>query len=211
MTLIGVSFNEEDIVTQSITKTPNTSVSRDVEQVIEKITNTWNKAAEYIIEVSKMLKDLSEDDQKKWYAVRDELMKRKIMSRTTISNLIKIAKTPLLVSNVDKLPPAYNTLWELSKLPKAELQSKFKNNLIKPELRLEDARKWSKSKKAEIPVYQVEVEVTDRKKCIIISISDDYVNEHHEDIEGELLKIKMSMKYASVDAVGTLKRKIAGD
>lgn len=194
-----------------VAKRTNTSVSRDVEEVIKKITNTWNKAAEYIIEVSKMLKELNDGDQKRWYAVRDALMERKIMSRTTISNLVNIGKNQLLISNVDKLPPAYNTLWELSKLPKRELQSKFKDDLIKPELRLEDARKWSKSKKDDIPVHQIEVEVTDKKKCIIISISDDYVNEHHEEIEDELLKIKMSMKYASVDAVGTLKRKIAGD
>ena len=194
-----------------VAKRSNTNVSVEVEQVIKKITNAWNKAAEYIIEVSVMLNDLQNGDKKTWSQVRDTLIERKIMSRTTISNLINIGKNQLLISNVDKLPPAYNTLWELSKLPKRELQSKFKDDLIKPELRLEDARKWSKSKKDEIPVHQIEVEVSDRKKCIIISISDDYVNEHHEEIEDELLKIKMSMKYASVDAVGTLKRKIAGD
>jgi len=199
-------------VSKSLTKKVNTSVSRDVEQVIKKITNAWNKAAEYIIEVSVMLSELQTGDKKMWSEVRDTLIERKVMSRTTISNLISIGKNNLLTSNVERLPPAYNTLWVLSTLADQELKSKLKEGLITPELRLEDVRKWKKTAEDDdFDVVEIVEEESDKKKSIVISISDDYVIHNYESINQELMKIKMMLKYASVDAVGTLKKKLAGD
>lgn len=199
-------------MSKTVAKRPNTSVSRDVEQVIKKITNAWNKAAEYIIEVSVMLNELQSGDKKMWSEVRDTLIERKVMSRTTISNLISIGKNNLLTSNVEKLPPAYNTLWVLSTLEDRDLKSKLKDGLITPELRLEDVRKWKKSvDDDDFDVVEIVEEESDKKKCIVISISDDFVHHNYESINQDLMKIKMILKYASVDAVGTLKRKLAGD
>lgn len=196
-----------------VAKRSNTNVSVEVEQLIKKITNAWNKAAEYIIEVSVMLNDLQNGDKKTWSQVRDTLIERKIMSRTTISNLISVGKNKLLTSNVEKLPPAYNTLWVLSTLEDQELKSKLKEGLITPELRLEDVRKWKKSvDDDDFDVVEIVEEESDKKKCIVISISDDYVNHHHEDIDDDLIKIRMIVKkYGQVESVGTLKKKLAGD
>lgn len=196
-----------------VAKRSNTNVSVEVEQVIKKITNAWNKAAEYIIEVSMMLNDLQNGDKKTWSQVRDTLIERKIMSRTTISNLISVGKNKLLTSNVEKLPPAYNTLWVLSTLEDQELKSKLKEGLITPELRLEDVRKWKKSvDDDDFDVVEIVEEKSDKKKCIVISISDDYVNHHYEDIDDDMIKIRMIVKkYGRVESVGTLKKKLAGD
>lgn len=199
-------------MSKTIVKRSNTEVSREVEQVITKITNAWNKAAEYIIEVSVMLNQLQTGDKKMWSQVRDTLIERKIMSRTTISNLISVGKNKLLTSNVEKLPPAYNTLWVLSTLGDQELKSKLKDGLITPELRLEDVRKWKKTvEEDDFDVIEIEEEETDKRKSIVISISDDYVIHNYEKINQDLMKVKMMMKYADVEIVGSLKRKVEGD
>lgn len=206
---MGDLFKEGVTVSKTITKSPSANVSSGAERIIAKITNTWNKAAKYIIDVSKILRDLQDGDQKIWSEVRDTLIERKIMSRTTISNLISIGKKELLTQNVEKLPPAYNTLWVLSTLDDKELQSKLDDGLLTPELRLEDARKWKQPE--EFPTVVIEEDESDKKKSIVISIPDEYVIHNYEQIDQDLMRIKMMMKYASVDPVGTLKKKLAGD
>ena len=70
-------------------KTTSITKSTDVEIVINQITNTWNKAAEYILEVATIInKHATYTDsvgKNKWKEIREALIERKIMSQTTNS------------------------------------------------------------------------------------------------------------------------------
>ena len=193
-----------------------TSKSNDVETVISQITNTWNKAAEYILEVATIINTHAtysdSTGKKKWKEIREALIERKIMSQTTISNLCQIAKRQILYDNVQLLPPAYNTLWELSKLEDKELRDKFKKGLIHPVLKLEEARQWKQVEDDDgIEVVEVYEEVKDLKKSVTIYFSKDDIIKKYSQIDEHLKELKRKMKYANIEVTGTLKQKIDGD
>ena len=197
-------------------KTTSITKSTDVEIVINQITNTWNKAAEYILEVATIInKHATYNDsvgKNKWREIREALIERKIMSQTTISNLCQIAKRQILYDNVQLLPPAYNTLWELSKLEDKELKDKFKKGLIHPVLKLEEARQWKQiDDDDDIQVVEVYEEVKDMKKSIAIYFSENDIIKKYHQIEEHLKEIKRLMRYADIEVTGLLKRKIDGD
>jgi hypothetical protein len=192
------------------------SKSNDVETVISQITNTWNKAAEYILEVATIINTHAtysdSTGKKKWKEIREALIERKIMSQTTISNLCQIAKRQILYDNVQLLPPAYNTLWELSKLEDKELRDKFKKGLIHPVLKLEEARQWKQVEEDEgIETVEVYEEVKDLKKSITIYFSENDIIKKYHQIDEHLKEIKRLMKYSEIEVTGLLKRKIDGD
>ena len=199
-----------------MTNITSKSKSNDVETVISQITNTWNKAAEYILEVATIINtNATYNDsigKKKWKDIREALIERKIMSQTTISNLCQIAKRQILYDNVQLLPPAYNTLWELSKLEDKELKDKFKKGLIHPVLKLEEARQWKQIDDDDgievIEVYEVE---KDLKRSVTIYFSKDDIIKKYSQIDEHLKELKRKMKYATIEVTGTLKQKIDGD
>jgi len=199
-----------------MTKITSRTKSSEVETVINQITNTWNKAAEYILEVATIINTHATYDdsvgKKNWKEIREALIDRKIMSQTTISNLRQIAKKQILYDNVQLLPPAYNTLWELSKLEEKELKDKFKKGLIHPVLKLEEARQWKQIGEEDgIQVLEVYEEVKDMKKGITIYFTENDIIKKYHQIEENLKQIKKLMKYADVEVSGLLKRKIDGD
>ena len=192
------------------------SRSKEVESVISQITNTWNKAAEYILQVATIINTHATYDdpigKKNWREIRETLIERKIMSRTTISNLCSIAKKQILYDNVQLLPPAYNTLWELSKLEEKELKDKFKKGLIHPVLKLEEAREWKHiSDNDGIEVVEVYEEVKEYKKSIVISFTENDIIKKYHQIEENMREIKKLMKFSDIQVTGLLKRKIDGD
>jgi site-specific DNA-adenine methylase len=190
-------------------------ISSHTEQVINQITTVWNKATEYIIEVSKLLHQYQSDtkNQKLWLEVRDELIERKIMSRTVIYNLTKIGENQLLTSNSKLLPPAYNTIYELSKFDDDELSKMFDEKLINPELRLDEVRKLKNSIVTDIDFETIEeiIEPKDLKRGITIFFKEDDIINKHEMIEESIQKIQTMLSYAEVEVSGLLKRKIEGD
>ena len=199
-----------------MTNITSKSKSNEVESVINQITNTWNKAAEYILEVAKIINTHATYDdpvgKKNWKEIREALIERKIMSQTTISNLRQIAKKQILYDNVQLLPPAYNTLWELSKLEEKELKDKFKKGLIHPVLKLEEARQWKQVGDDDgIQVVEVYEEVKDMKRSVTIYFSENDIIKKYHQIEDNLKQIKKLMKYADIEVSGLLKRKIDGD
>jgi hypothetical protein len=199
-----------------MTNITSKSKSNDVETVINQITNTWNKAAEYILEVATIINTHAtysdSTGRKKWKEIREALIERKIMSQTTISNLCQIAKRQILYDNVQLLPPAYNTLWELSKLEDKELRDKFKKGLIHPVLKLEEARQWKQVEDDDgIEVVEVYEEVKDLKKSITIYFSENDIIKKYHQIDEHLKEIKRLMKYSEIEVTGLLKRKIDGD
>ena len=190
-------------------------LSPHTEQVINQITSVWNKATEYIIEVSKLLHKYQSDtkNQKLWLEVRDELIERKIMSRTVIYNLTKIGENQLLTSNSKFLPPAYNTIYELSKFDDDELSKMFDEKLINPELRLDEVRKLKNSIVTDIEFETIEeiIEPKEMKRGITIFFKEDDIINKHELIEENIRKIQSMLSYAEVEVSGLLKRKIDGD
>lgn len=200
--------------TELIEMTKN-QISPSTEQVINQITTVWNKATEYIIEVSKLLHKYQSDtkNQKLWLEVRDELIERKIMSRTVIYNLTKIGENQLLTSNSKFLPPAYNTIYELSKFDDDELAKMFDEKLINPELRLDEVRKLKGSIITDIEFETIEevIEPKDMKRGITIFFKEDDIINKHELIEENIKKIQSMLSYAEVEVSGLLKRKIDGD
>ena len=200
--------------TELIEMTKN-QISPSTEQVINQITTVWNKATEYIIEVSKLLHKYQSDtkNQKLWLEVRDELIERKIMSRTVIYNLTKIGENQLLTSNSKFLPPAYNTIYELSKFDDDELAKMFDEKLINPELRLDEVRKLKGSIITDIEFETIEevIEPKDMKRGITIFFKEDDIINKHEMIEDSIQKIQSMLSYAEVEVSGLLKRKIDGD
>jgi hypothetical protein len=200
--------------TELIEMTKN-QISPSTEQVINQITTVWNKATEYIIEVSKLLHKYQSNtkNQKLWLEVRDELIERKIMSRTVIYNLTKIGENQLLTSNSKFLPPAYNTIYELSKFDDDVLAKMFDEKLINPELRLDEVRKLKGSIITDIEFETIEevIEPKDMKRGITIFFKEDDIINKHEMIEENIRKIQSMLSYAEVEVSGLLKRKIDGD
>lgn len=183
--------------------------------VIKDITLAWNKATEYMMFVATTLhqyqsnKD-SRESRELWKEIKETLIEKKIMSKTTISNLCKIGENELLKQNINKLPPAYNTLWELSRLPDSELRSKFKSGLITPQLKLEDVREWKTIQRSDdnVEVVEVEIQQSDFHKSIVISFKKTDIVNKHELINQNIKKIKSMMRYANIELSGLLRTKI---
>jgi hypothetical protein len=199
----------------NITIKSNTQTLPTANNVINEITSAWNKATEYMMFVASTLhqyqsnKDSVEAKQL-WKEIKDTLIEKKIMSKTTISNLCKIGENQLLKQNIKKLPPAYNTLWELSRLPDSELRSKFKSGLITPQLKLEDVREWKtvQSSDDNVEVVEVEVHQSEYQKSIVISFKKSDIVNKHDVINQNIKKIKSMMRYANIELNGLLRTKI---
>jgi len=192
-------------------------VSKSVDEIINEITFVWNKAAEYIIEVSKILYSYQSDIDNKelWDSIRTELINRKIMSKTQIYSLTKIGSNELLHQNIEKLPSAYNTLYKLALLTDEQLTHGFDNNLISPEIRLSDIKELESgiSGTDDDDTEEVVIESSNDKlkRSITIYIDEDEIIQNHEYIEKIVNDLKSKLKKSDVQLSGLLKRKIEGD
>ena len=193
----------------------NVPISSESEIVISNITSSWNKVAEYMMEVAITLHELktNKSNKKLWVEVRDSLIDRKIMSRTIISNLCKVGENQLLVQNVNLLPRSYNTMWELTKLTEDDLEDKFNQGLINPELKLEQVRQWSINDVIETDFEIIEEVSEDNpmKRSITIYINEEDIINNPDIIEEHIKQIESIMDYAQIETSGLLKRKIEGD
>ena len=193
----------------------NTPISSESEIVISNITSSWNKVAEYMMEVVITLHELktNKSNKKLWVEVRDSLIERKIMSRTIISNLCKVGENQLLVQNVSLLPRSYNTMWELTKLTEDDLEDKFNQGLINPELKLEQVRQWSINDviESDFEIIEEVSEDNPMKRSVTIYINEEDIINNPDIIEEHIKQIESIMDYAQIETSGLLKRKIEGD
>lgn len=193
----------------------NVPISSESEIVISNITSSWNKVAEYMMEVAITLHELktNKSNKKLWVEVRDSLIERKIMSRTIISNLCKVGENQLLVQNVSLLPRSYNTMWELTKLTEDDLEDKFNQGLINPELKLEQVRQWSINDviESDFEVIEEVSEDNPMKRSITIYINEEDIINNPDIIQEHINQIESIMDYAKIETSGLLKRKIEGD
>ena len=193
----------------------NVPISSESEIVISNITSSWNKVAEYMMEVAITLHELktNKSNKKLWVEVRDSLIDRKIMSRTIISNLCKVGENQLLVQNVNLLPRSYKTTWELTKLTEDDLEDKFNQGLINPELKLEQVRQWSINDviESDFEIIEEVSEDNPMKRSVTIYINEEDIINNPDIIEEHIKQIESIMDYAQIETSGLLKRKIEGD
>ena len=195
----------------------NTPISSESETVISNITLSWNKAVGYMIEVAVTLHQLqsnkTKSNRKIWLEVRNTLMERKIMSKTTISILCRVGENQLLIQNVNLLPPSYNTMWELTKFPEDFLEDKFNQGLINPELKLEQVRQWSINDviESDFEIIEEVSEDNPMKRSVTIYINEEDIINNPDIIEEHIKQIESIMDYAQIETSGLLKRKIEGD
>ena len=195
----------------------NTPISSESETVISNITSSWNKAVSYMIEVAVTLHQLqsnkTKSNRKIWLEVRNTLMERKIMSKTTISILCRVGENQLLIQNVNLLPPSYNTMWELTKFPEDFLEDKFNQGLINPELKLEQVRQWSINDviESDFEIIEEVSEDNPMKRSVTIYINEEDIINNPDIIEEHIKQIESIMDYAQIETSGLLKRKIEGD
>ena len=193
----------------------NVPISSESEIVISNITSSWNKVAEYMMEVAITLHELktNKSNKKLWVEVRDSLIERKIMSRTIISNLCKVGENQLLVQNVSLLPRSYNTMWELTKLTEDDLEDKFNQGLINPELKLEQVRQWSINDviESDFEIIEEVSEDNPMKRSVTIYINEEDIINNPDIIEEHIKQIESIMDYAQIETSGLLKRKMEGD
>ena len=109
---------------------------KNVENYLLSITSAWNKAAMSIIEVGRQLNEAHKNLTKiEFRRLRRELEDLRIMSKSTITKLKKIANNVVLTreENQKYLPPSYETLYLLSRIDENDLSEAFENQLISTE------------------------------------------------------------------------------
>lgn len=194
-------------------------VSKRVDEIINEISFVWNKAAEYIIQVSQLLYKYQSDVENRdlWKEIKKELINRKIMSKTQIFTLSKIGSNQLLSSYVNRLPPSYNTIYKLSQLPEEQLHFGFEKNLITPELRLEDINEWRRNgltidnETGDFESYEINPTVNNLKRSITIYFEEDEIINNYDSIQKQIDELKVKLKNSHIEVSGLLKRKIEGD
>jgi hypothetical protein len=197
-----------------ITSTRNTQVSLQVDEIIKKISFSWNKAREYIIDVAVLLNQYQSDknNQQLWYQIRQELIQRGIIGKTVISNLCSIGRNEVLLKNIHLLPNAYTTMAALASIPEKELNKMFKSGQITPDLKLEQIRQWKTLSDIDgVEVLEVVQNKKEKLKAVTIYISESDIVRKYELIDQLLLDLKSKMRYATIERNGLLKKKITGD
>lgn len=88
------------------------------DEFLGSIKASWHKTVEAVLETAQTLKTAEEQlPRKEFKALRDRLQQDRVMSGPTISKLLGIASNEILTApeNIDRLPPSYATLYELTR------------------------------------------------------------------------------------------------
>lgn len=194
-------------------------VSKRVDEIINEISFVWNKAAEYIIQVSQLLYKYQSDVENRelWNEIRKELISRRIMSKTQIYTLSKIGSNQLLSNYVNRLPPSYNTIYKLSLLPDEQLNFGFEKNLINPELRLEDINEWRRNglsidnETGDFEDFVINTSSNNLKRSITIYFDENEIVHNYDNIQKQIDELRLKLKNSHIEVSGLLKRKIEGD
>jgi hypothetical protein len=135
------------------------ATSVEVEHAVQEIGQSWYKAVESIIETATLLHKYKKS--KLWKPIKEELIARNIMKDSVMSMLSAIAENTLLTSqeHIPLLPPSYNTLYQLTKLGDEELERRFIEGDIHPNLKVEDTREWRKELAAGIKTDRSDVQL----------------------------------------------------
>jgi len=109
-----------------------------------RITASWMKLAETILETGRALLDAERDLTRAQYReLRNYLADNRIISDTVISKLRTIASNKVLAApeNTPRLPSSYATLYELARKDEQVVQSAIDEEKIFPEMELKDVQR----------------------------------------------------------------------
>ena len=109
-----------------------------------RITGSWMKLAETILETGRALLDAERDLPRAQYReLKSYLTDNRIISETVISKLRTIASNSVLAApeNTPRLPSSYATLYELARKDEQVVQSAIDEEKIFPEMELKDVQR----------------------------------------------------------------------
>ena len=109
-----------------------------------RITGSWMKLAETILETGRALLDAERDLPRAQYReLKSYLTDNRIISETVISKLRTIASNSVLAApeNTPRLPSSYATLYELARKDEQVVQSAIDEEKIFPEMELNDVQR----------------------------------------------------------------------
>ena len=165
-------------------------IKKQTEDAIGNIQTSWQKTVLSVLQTAQMLHDYS--SRSDWSDIQRQLSDRGIMSTQVISMMMGIARNPQLndPKNIDLLPPAYNTLYNLSKLDEDEFRDHIKIGDISPSLRLEDVRKWRNT--------SVKKKKSPRSQSITISIPSNELKHCKNDVVNAIDRLSKKFPYLKV-------------
>jgi hypothetical protein len=204
-------------------KTQVTTASEYVKKLVDSLTHHFLESQKSILQACKILADLKNNDNVTFIKVRDELIKKKILSQTAIYGFTKIGSfgNGFFLKHQNKVPLAYKTLLSIAEKVgddnrmMKKLETHIQNGKINRTteekdlttiLNLEKSVTSSNNYDDDDQIQTVEAEVRDASevKIIEIHINRDLLQDKQKIIIRDLKKIKTLMKYASVNEVGKL-------
>ena len=205
-----------------MTRTKITSASEYVKELVNSLTRNFLEAQYSILQACKILADLKKNDNVTFIKVRDELIKKKILSQTAIYGYTKIGTfgNGFFLKHQNKVPLAYKSLLSIAEKVGDDnrmikkLETYIHNGKINRMTEEKDLSNILNIEKSVISsdnydddqIQTVEAEVRDASevKIIEIHINRDLLQDKQKIIIRDLKKIKTLMKYASVNEVGKL-------
>jgi len=204
-------------------KTQITTASEYVKKLVDSLTHHFLESQKSILQACKILADLKKDDNVTFIKVRDELIKKKILSQTAIYGFTKIGSfgNGFFLKHQNKVPLAYKTLLSIAekvgddnKMMK-KLETHIQNGKINRTteekdlsniLNIEKSVTSSDSYDDDEQIQNVTEEPRDptQLKVIEIYVGRDTLQDKQKTIIRDLKKIKTLMKYATVNEFGRL-------
>jgi len=203
-------------------KTQIIPLSNQVKKFVDSLTHHILESHKNILQACKILADLKNDDDPDLFPkVRDELMDKKILSRSAIYGYATIGEfgNGFFLKNQNKIPLAYTTLLSIAEEVKSDSQMKRLENAIAKGLinrstqekhlyTILNLEKSVPKKDPQIGKQPDEDKDPNKLKIIEISVDRDILHDKQDDIIKHVNTIKKMMKYASVKEVKRLKENI---
>jgi len=204
-------------------KTQITTAKEYVKELVNSLTHHFLESQKSILQACKILADLKNNDNVTFIKVRDELIKKKILSQTAIYGFTKIGSfgNGFFLKHQNKVPLAYKTLLSIAekvgddnKMMK-KLETHIQNGKINRTteekdlsniLNIEKSVTSSDSYDDDEQIQNVTEEPRDptQLKVIEIYVGRDTLQDKQKTIIRDLKKIKTLMKYATVNEFGRL-------
>lgn len=135
------------------------SVEATVEATFTKIKAALQRSAEGVLDAADLIVQFSK--HKDYPMLTKELVKNKLMAKSTISQYSTIGKCAVLRSVINKLPQSFNSLYHLAKLEREQsgfIQNLISNGKLSPSTTLEYLRGYGTSTKSKWSNIVVEVD-----------------------------------------------------
>jgi len=206
-------------------KTQITTASEYVKKLVDSLTHHFLESQKSILQACKILADLKKDDNVTFIKVRDELIKKKILSQTAIYGFTKIGSfgNGFFLKHQNKVPLAYKTLLSIAEkvgddnkmMKKLEThiqngkinrttEEKDLSNILNIEKSVTSSDSYDDDDDEQIQNVTEEPRDPTQLKVIEIYVDRDTLQDKQKTIIRDLKKIKTLMKYASVEEFGRL-------